>query len=444
MKTPLIFILVLLFFSMGCQAQSPDLSEDDLPLYEHLKSIAHSGEKEELLMKIKDQVGDRKLVLLGESTHGTREYYRNRYLISRMLIEEKGFDFIGVEGDWSSIFTLNQYVKNLPGAPESARAAMKKFNRWPEWMWANTEVEEMIEWLRSHNDPLPADEKVGFYGIDIYGQWDALDGLMKLISETDWSDKDQLTGKISCFKDFHGNEWDYATQVAQGRIQPCGDDLKQLLDLLKPRLKEMEDDYTAIRMLQKTHVLIRAEDHFRLSPINRVDSWNTRVDHFWKTSERLLQFYGSDSRGVVWAHNTHVGDAEATVMSTQGQRNIGKISRQKLGPQNVYILGFGTYKGRVNAGRSWGEPMQIMDIPPAIENSYENILNEIPGEDYILFFSSEEREATPLLSARGNRAIGVTYDPANERGNYVPTLIAHRYDAFWFITVTNPLEVIGN
>jgi len=196
------------------------------------------------------------------------------------------------------------------------------------------------------------------------------------------------------------------------------------------------------RAKQNAIVIKNAEDFFRLAITDNTGSWNSRATHMWETVYRLLRQHGDDSKGIVWAHNTHVGDSDASSMRFQDMVNIGRLSRRELGQDKVFITGFGTFSGRVNAGSSWGSRMERMRIPGGIEGSYENIFGQIEHERFYLLFDEEDRNHNLLNEFRGHRAIGVVYNPHNETGNYVPTILPLRYDSFIFIRETNPLQPV--
>jgi len=440
----LIFCSIFLFYCCSSNSQTADIDENDQDLFNYLQEKAIQKATGEIVAKLASKMADNKLVLLGESSHGTSEYYTNRFLVSKKLIENHDFSFIAVEGDWTAIYKLNLYVRGMSGY-SSGEEIMRTFDRWPEWMWGNREFLELVEWLKEHNDQREFSEQVGLYGMDVYGQWTALEQLQTNLLASGAEYTERALGYLDCFAQYKDDEWTYAGAVARGMASSCEKDLNSLWILLNENydLSTLEEkNYSAFHLSQKAKVLKNAENHFRLSPIDRAASWNARVLHFWNTVNNLLDFYGPDSKGIAWAHNTHMGDARASIMSTHGQTNMGQLSREFLGEEKVFILGFGTYQGKVNAGSSWGEPMSIMNVPPAIRNSWEHLLNEISNDQFLLFFNNEDRAFPPLLNARGNRAIGVTYNPLQEAGNYVPTLLAHRYDAFWFIGETNELNPI--
>ncbi len=388
-----------------------------------------------------ERAGERDLVLLGEASHGTSEFYTWRTEISRRLIEEKGFNFIAVEGDWATLYRLNRYVKGLDGAGPSARAIMREFDRWPPWMWANEEVEDLIEWLREFNAERPPEARVGFYGMDVYGPETSYRKVLTLIEE--WNDEpaEQVREAYACLEAYADDFGLYARAVAFG-MAPCDRQVRAVVELLRDHRDALEiPEMEYFNLKQNAWVVKNAEKHFRAMGRESPDSWNYRVDHFFQTVERLRNHYGPDAKGVAWAHNTHIGDARATSMAPRGQRNIGQIAREQMGPDRVFAVGFGTHRGTVMAGRSWGGPRERMTVPPGIPDSYEDIMHRL-GEDQVLLMLDDLGEPGPLLRPIGHRAMGVIYHPERERGNYVPTILPRRYNAFIFIDETQAVRPI--
>jgi erythromycin esterase len=422
----------------------PLVAEDNADLAGYLAAKARPAQGADDLHGIMEKAGSRRLVLLGESSHGTAEFYRWRSDISKRLITEKGFSFIAVEGDWASIYRLNKYVKNLPGSGRSARQVLRDFDRWPEWMWANTEIEELTEWLREYNSKLPPAERVGFYGMDVYGQWEAMDDLIAYAGKHLPEYFPLINRNLQCFAAYDRDEWVYARAVT-GRGHPsCEDGLREVLDLLQAESSRLRssDEREFFRAKQNAWVVLNAEDFFRLAVLDNRGSWNSRATHMWETVQRLFREYGAGSRGIVWAHNTHVGDAGATTMRYQEMVNIGMLSRRDLGSEQVFITGFGTHHGRVNAGSRWGSEMQLMRVPEGMEGSWENLSGRLGHESFYMIFDEEDRKHPLLNQFIGHRAIGVVYNPRQESGNYVPSILPRRYDAFIFIRETGPLKPV--
>ncbi|MCG2417925.1 erythromycin esterase family protein [Aequorivita sp. F47161] len=385
--------------------------------------------------------GDKKLVLLGEASHGTHEYYVWRDIISRRLITEHNFNFIAVEGDFASLYNLNQYVKNVEGAGKSAREVLMKLNRWPTWMWANEEVVALAEWLRKHNDSLPQDKKVGFYGMDVYDEWHSKEMVLEVLKKTDESSFNFAKQQYNCFNPHKGESWQYAHAVKGGK-EDCAAATKRVVDYIRSNreaLKALPDD-TYFYLLQNAIVVHNAEEFYRESVASKdAVSWNSRVFHMRETVGDLLTLYGENSKGVVWAHNTHIGDASFTSMRNTGEKNIGQLKRESLGKENVFLIGFASYKGKVMAGSRWGARMEEMTIPNAIRNSVETKLKKT-GMDACYFIFDEADRQEENLEVMGHRAIGVVYNPQFDRRQFVPTIVPMRYDALLFFKETTALR----
>lgn len=388
---------------------------------------------------------DKRLVLLGEASHGTHEYYAWRDSVSRRLIAEEGFGFIAVEGDFASLYELNRYVKNMPGAASSAITVLEGLDRWPLWMWANHETAALAEWLRQFNDKLPdGAQKVGFYGMDVYDEWRSKDAVLSFLADDHQDMYLQVKDLYACFAPFQRDSWNYARALQQGG-QDCADATAAVVRIIEQSemLKNSISDDEYFFLLQNARVKMNAEMFFRKSATRQdASSWNARVQHMHNTVTDLLQQYGEGSKGIVWAHNTHVGDARFTEMFQAGNRNIGELSRTLHGPENVFSIGFTTYKGRVKAGASWGSEMQEMRIAPAKRNSIEHTLSKVGARSFYLVFDDIDRTEPDFVKPMGHRAVGVVFNPSNERFQYVNSIVPLRYDAFVFFEETKALHPI--
>lgn len=422
--------LLLFFSSMFTTAQS----------FEQ-KSIPLDGNAS--LDRLISAAADKELVLLGEASHGTHEYYLWRDMINRRLIEEQGFSFIAVEGDFASLYHLNRYVKNLDDAANSAREVLLKLHRWPTWMWANEEVVALTEWLRNHNDKLPQNEKVGFYGMDVYDEWNSKKVVLDLLKATNQTAYEYVKDQYMCFDPHKGDSWSYANAVRSGK-EDCATATKNVVTYIRNNrnnFPELSDD-TYFYLLQNTIVVHNAEEFYRESIASKGHvSWNSRAHHMHSTVNDLLNLYGENSKGIIWAHNTHIGDAEYSSMLNSNKKNIGQLTREGLGNDNVFLIGFTTYEGKVMAGPSWGAPMKEMTIPPAVSNSIEYKLNQIDQESFYLIFDKEDRKSKNL-KVMGNRAVGVVYNPRADKRQFVPTIVPMRYDALFFFKKTTALRVL--
>ncbi len=410
-------------------------------LVDQLRQIASPLETVEDLDSLMERIGDARLALLGEASHGTSEYYTWRTEISKRLIEEKDFSFIAVEGDWAACERVNRYVRGESDAGDNAREVLMTFDRWGNWMWANEEIVELVEWLREHNADLPKAERVGFHGIDVYGFADSLAKAPRYASALDEAIGEVVASRFDCLVPFANDPQQYVRTVAMEQ-RTCEDDVAAAIAALREnaeRLREIDADmYLAAK--QNSMVVKYAERHFRAMLQQGPQSWNHRVDHFYQTVNRLLEHYGESSKGIVWAHNTHVGDARATQMGRQGMNNIGQHARETHGEENVVIVGFSTHRGTVIAGSAWEAPRRIMKVPEALSHSLDDLLNQL-GKSQFLMVMRDAEDIDGFSRPRGHRAVGITYNPETEaQGNYVLTDPMRRYDVLIFIEQTTALK----
>jgi len=382
-----------------------------------------------------EKLSDSQVVLLGEASHGTHEYYTWRTAISKRLIEEHGFNFIAVEGDWPDFYRVNRYVKHYENSHSSSVEVLKEFNRWPTWMWANWEVETLTNWLHSHNQKLPANLRVGIYGLDVYSLWESMEAIIDYLMTHDLSLVSSAKRALGCFEPF-GDEKGMAYARSLKRFLPktCENEVVSLLQDIKNRAQHFNTDIEAsLNMEQNAYIAKNAEAYYRSMVHANQSSWNLRDHHMMDTLKRLLHFHGRNSKAIIWEHNTHVGDARATDMALDSTVNVGQLVRQQLPGHNPKIVGFGSYKGTVVAGAEWGAPMRNMHVPEAMEGSWEQLLHQTGKGDQLLFM--DELKGNNLFKDPiGHRAIGVVYHPHFEKiGNYVPSVMPERYDAFIYI-----------
>jgi erythromycin esterase-like protein len=387
-----------------------------------------------------DRIGDARIVLLGEASHGTHEYYAWRAAITRRLIEEKGFTLVAVEGDWPDCYQVNRAVRLRPGAPASAREVLEGFDRWPTWMWANEDVVAFTEWLRDHNAGRPEDQRVGFYGLDVYSLWESMQELLGYLRENEPEHLEQALAAWRCFEPYaeDAQQYAFASRFAPTSCEAAVVDL--LTRLCQERGADVDGDDPEARFAaeQNAAVAAGAERYYRAMVQGSGESWNVRDVHMADTLDRLLEFHGG--KVAVWEHNTHIGDARATDMAAAGMVNIGQLARERHGAEDVVLVGFGGHRGGVIAGDAWGAPMRAMSVPPARAGSLEDLLHERVGVDALFVFPGGEQRRW-LTSRLDHRAIGVVYAPSRERwGNYVPTVLGRRYDAFLYFEDTGPLE----
>jgi erythromycin esterase-like protein len=368
--------------------------------------------------------------MLGEASHGTHEFYAWRAAITRRLIEEKGFSFVAVEGDWPDCDRVDRSVRCLPGAPADPRQALLAFERWPTWMWANEEVVDFTRWLCARNRTVEESARAGFHGLDVYSLWESLREILTYLRE---HDPDQVPAALTAYRCFEPYADDAQAYALATRFVPttCENEVIDLLVGL--RQKTAGDGAGRFGAWQNAEVVAGAERYYRAMVRGGGESWNVRDRHMDDTLDRLLQHYGPAAKGVVWAHNTHVGDARATDMADAGAVNIGQLARERYGTDHVVLVGFGSHRGTVVAGDAWGAPMQVMDMPPARRRSLEAVLHTAAPAQAMFVFPHGGRPDL-LTDELDHRAIGVVYHPDREKyGNYVPTVLGDRYDAFcWF------------
>jgi erythromycin esterase-like protein len=390
-----------------------------------------------------ERIGDARYVLLGEATHGTSEFYTWRSEISRRLILEKGFSFIAVEGDWPDCYRVNRYVRGYESSGESAEAVLHAFERWPTWMWANREVVDLVAWLRIHNERAHAERRVGFYGLDVYSLWDSMHAVIEYLNRVDPELAGAARRAYGCFDPYHDDPQDYARATA---IVPtsCEAEAVAVLRELRTRAPEYKNDGRESYFNAEQNALVarNAELYYRTMVRGGPSSWNVRDTHMVETLERLMMFHDPNARAIVWEHNTHIGDARYTDMAQHGMVNVGQLVRDRHADEGVVLVGFGTHHGTVIAADEWGAPMERMRVPKARPGSWEDVCNRENEDDKLFVFTDEPHGGVPGLEApREHRAIGVVYDPRNERwGNYVPSTLPRRYDAFLYLDETHAVD----
>jgi erythromycin esterase len=405
-----------------------------------------------------ERLGDARVVLLGEASHGTADYYDWRDRITRRLITEKGFSFIAVEGDWPACLRASRFAQGSPDSEDATpEQALAGFHRWPTWMWANREIVRLLAWLRKTNEKRPEAEGVGFYGLDVYSLWESMDAVLDYLKR--YGDEEALDAAMQafeCFEPYGRDEQEYARSL-RWTPDSCEGDVVRMLTELQSHEPSGTDRLSQFDAEQNALVARNAERYYRTmirgkgirggSDARRDDgmdeadsSWNVRDRHMTETLERLLAFHGAGSKAIVWEHNTHVGDARYTDMKAEGSINVGQLARERYGEDEVAIVGFSSHHGSVIAGRSWGATPEQMIVPPGRAGSWEDVLHRAWPGDKLLIFKDRETSGA-MQEMRGHRAIGVVYRPEHEAyGNYVPTVLPRRYDALLYIDQTRALH----
>lgn len=397
------------------------------------KNLIKINQKEDLDILI-DSVKNTRVVMLGEASHGTEEFYRLRRIISQRLIKEHGFSFIAVEGDWPDAYRLNKYIKTGEGG--DARSVLKKNHRWPTWMWANEEIVKLAEWMRH--------EGANFYGLDMYSLFESIDEVVSYLKKNKPELAQEFENSYACFEPFENDEVAYARSLVKIPSGCEKEVIENLQKILKLRIEDVEKNGDELFSAQQNaHVIANAETYYRSMFAADENGWNIRDGHMMETLDRLLENAGEGAKAIVWAHNTHVGDYRATDMLQNGYVNIGGLARLSYGEENVTLIGFGSYQGKVVAGYAWDGPEEIMPLPPAQSNSYENYFHKVALKQRTnqFYLMLKDKNSGPLAQRLGHRAVGVVYNPKHEsRGNYVPTELSKRYDSFIFIDKTHALK----
>jgi protein-L-isoaspartate(D-aspartate) O-methyltransferase len=395
------------------------------------------------LNPLMDRISSARIVLLGEATHGTSEFYRMRERITRDLIIKKGFRFVAIEADWPDAARVDHYVRHFQYPPSEWTA----FARFPTWMWRNTEVHDFVSWLRKHNGTVECSERVAFHGLDLYSLYDSIRSVLNYLDEVDPDSARVARERYGCLTPWQRDPATYGHAALTGAYPKCESHVvRALTDLLAKRQAYAEHD--GERFLdaeQNARLVANAERYYRIMYYGSRASWNLRDSHMFATLKNLLTFYGPDSKAVVWAHNSHVGNAEATEMAARGEHNLGQLCRKAFGAQ-AYLVGFGTHSGTVAAASEWDGPMEIKTVRPALPRSYELMCHATGLARFTLGLRGCDDLCGPsgLGKERLERAIGVIYRPETERAShYFRANLPQQFDEYiWFdnTRAVTPLE----
>ena len=419
------------------------------PLRTTLRDAAHpitgSADDYDLLLEL---IGDAQVVLLGEASHGTHEFYHERARITRRLIEEEGFTAVAVEADWPDAYRVNRWVRGRSD-DRDAFEALGDFERFPRWMWRNRDVLQFVDWLHRHNAEQPEDRRAGFYGLDLYSLFASMQEVIRFLEKVDPEAAARARYRYSCFDAFGEDTQAYGYAAEFGVTRSCEDQaVQQLLEVQRDRIALAERDgrvpedelfYTE----QNARLVRNAEEYYRTMFRGRVDSWNLRDRHMSETLEALIGHLargGRRARVVVWEHNSHIGDALATEMGQLGEWNIGQLTRQRLGDQSM-LIGFTTYSGTVTAASDWDAPAERKRVRPALPESFEALFHTVGIPDFLLPLRGDARLAEALEKPRLERAIGVIYRPESERvSHYFEARIPQQFDAVIHLDDTSAVE----
>ena len=394
------------------------------------------------------RIGDARVVLLGEATHGTSEFYRMRQRITRALIEEEGFTVVAVEADWPDAERVDEYVRGWSDRPVREWEA---FARFPDWMWRNEEVRGFVEWLKAHNDGIEDPHaRVGFYGLDLYSLYTSIHEVTQYLEAKDPELARTARGRYACLMPFSSDPALYGRAVVTDRYRACEDEVVAMLrDLLRKRLAESAGagrrEAERLFDAQRNAAVVRgAEQYYRAMYYGSPSSWNLRDTHMFETLEAVLDFRGPDARAVVWAHNSHLGDAAATQMGQRGEINVGHLCREHFG-RGAYLVGFGTHTGTVAAASDWGRPVEVKRVRPSHPESYEHLAHasEVPRFLLPLRAGSDDLRFE-LGHPRLERAIGVIYRPDTElQSHYFAAVLPRQFDEYVWFDETEAVRPLG-
>jgi erythromycin esterase-like protein len=393
-------------------------------------------------------IGNARFVLVGEASHGTHEFYRIRAEITKRLIRDKGFTSVAVEADWPDAYRVNRYVRGR-GSDVDAAEALGGFKRFPQWMWRNADVLDFVGWLRAHNDAVPEGERVGFYGLDLYSLRASIDAVLRYLRVVDPAAAARALRRYGCFEQLGADPQGYGYAASLGLAPSCeAEVIEQLAELqrsaaeyaLRDGRVEPDDLFFAE---QNARLVRNAERYYRAMFGSRVTSWNLRDEHMFETLENLVTFF--DARGqpgkiVLWAHNSHLGDARATEMGRSGELNVGQLVRTRYG-RGACLVGFLTHGGTVTAASDWDQPAERKLVRPALPRSYEALCHDVGVPNFLLDLTAAGPAVAELEPPRLERAIGVIYRPDTERAShYFHARLPAQFDAVLFYDTTRAVE----
>jgi protein-L-isoaspartate(D-aspartate) O-methyltransferase len=382
------------------------------------------------------RIGEAKVVLIGEASHGTSEFYKMRSRITSELIAKKNFNFVAIEGDWPDAARIDHYVRHFDYPPSEWTA----FARFPTWMWRNNEVRVFIDWLRLHNARIAHDERVAFHGLDLYSLYSSIRSILKYLDEIDPATATLARERYGCLTPWQADPATYGRAALSGSYRSCEKEVVHMLIELSGKHRDYaeHDGERFLDAIQNARLVANAERYYRVMYYGSRESWNLRDTYMFETLKQLQSFHRPDNKAIVWAHNSHVGNAAATEMSARGETNIGQLCREEFG-DSVYSIGFGTDSGTVAAASDWDGPMEIKEVQPSQQGSYEKLFHDVGLPGFLLglrdISSSSLREA--LSKPRLQRAIGVIYRPETElASHYFQATLPQQFDEYIWIDRT--------
>lgn len=410
----------------------------------HLRALPGAVADDDLLIA---QLARMKLALLGEASHGTHEFYAERAWITQRLVRDHGFNAIVVEADWPDAWRVNRYIRGHDG-DRNAEEALGGFQRFPTWMWRNTVTRDFVEWLREHNHGLPPSKQVGFYGMDLYSLFSSIRAVLDYLDQVDPEAAQRARSRYACFDHYGEDSQAYGYAASFGMKSSCEDEVVQQLREMNKRALELmaasNMDRADLFFAQQNARLVRnAEEYYRTMFHGRVSSWNLRDSHMVETLQALekhVQAQTGSARMVVWAHNSHLGDASATEMGDLGEWNVGQLARDRWG-DDAMLVGFSTHSGTVTAASEWDAPAERKRVRPGLPGSYEDLFHQAGEDRFWLPLRGNEALGELLRDKRLQRAIGVIYQPRTERhSHYFHTRLPAQFDAMVHIDHTRAVQ----
>ncbi len=419
----------------------------DSPLVDALRRMTRPLSEEDDYADLLGFIGEARFVLLGEASHGTHEFYRERARITQQLVLHKGFTAIAIEGDWPDAYRVNRFVQGL-GDDGFAVDALAGFQRFPTWMWRNVEVVDFVEWLAAHNTARPAADRVGFYGLDLFSLHASMAAVLHYLDQRDPEAACQVRQRYACFEQYGADTQLYGLLAGLRGAHDCEAEMVAALVELRRRAanerRTQDKDEDAFDAEQNARLVRNAESYYRTMYRSDVSSWNLRDRHMAETLGEIEQHLSRKSRPpkiVVWAHNSHLGDARATDMGRRrGEVNLGQLVRERHGHDAV-LLGFTTHTGTVTAASDWGGPARRLEVLPSRADSHERLMHALEVERFLLLLRGSDASARLLRQPRLERAIGVIYRPETERlSHYFHATLPQQFDALIHLDKTRALE----
>lgn len=409
-------------------------------------------ESDENYDAVLEHIGDARIVMIGEASHGTHEFYQARIKISQRLIKEHGFMAVAIEGDWPDAHRVHRYLQG-EGNAELCEQALDNFQRFPSWMWRNTTLPPFLSWLRKYNDNLPAAQKIGFFGLDLYSLNASIQAVIDFLSKIDPEAAQRAKQRYSCFDHLHQDPQIYGYLIHSGIKKACiHEAVAQLVELQHRAFEYLHRDGIAVEdeyffATQNARLVKNAENYYRSMLEGRVSTWNIRDQHMAETlnvlAAHLETRFKQPAKIIIWAHNSHIGDSRATEMGERNEFNLGQLVREQYDTHS-YSLGFSTYEGTVMAASDWGMPGEKKQVRPGLQGSFEDLFHHLKHKNFFLNLSDNKKLETYLDIPRLQRAIGVVYLPDTERySHYFFTQLPYQFDGLIHFDSTHALQPLS-